>query len=236
MLGYIRGKLVSATDDGRRVILTSEPWGVGYSVLVPNTAEAAGDQPGKVIELHLHTHVREDALELFGFRTPFEKEVFLSLLTVSGIGPRVGLGLLSKVPATDLVALLLAGDKDSLTQFPGVGKKTAERLVLELKDSIKKRIESGDWAHLTAAVPSGAAGASKTAKDARGKAVAPASAAFEAIVQFKEAREALMGLGYREQQAADALKRVTAAGDGESDSKQWSTETLIRLALRELRS
>jgi Holliday junction DNA helicase RuvA len=231
MLGYIRGKLVSATDDGRRVIQTSEPWGVGYSVLVPNSAESAADQPGKVIELHLHTHVREDALELFGFRTAFEKEVFLSLLTVSGIGPRVGLGLLSKVPATDLVALLLAGDKDALTQFPGVGKKTAERLVLELKDSIAKRIESGDWAHL-------AVSAKNSVKTPRNgiepKSKAPVSAAIEAIVQFKEAREALVGLGYREQQAVEVLKRVTIPTEGET--QQWNTETLIRLALRELRT
>jgi Holliday junction DNA helicase RuvA len=108
--------------------------GVGYDVLVPlSTFYAVGD-PGTPVVLRIHTHVREDALLLYGFATPLEQTLFERLITVSGIGPKLALAVLSGIESGELVAAIRQADIVRLTRIPGVGKKTAERLVLELKD------------------------------------------------------------------------------------------------------
>jgi holliday junction DNA helicase RuvA len=91
-----------------------------------------------VVQLHIYTHVRQDALQLFGFLTPREKEIFLLLLGVSGIGPKVALNILSGISSQELHQALLGEDSQRIQRIPGVGKKTAERIVLELKDKVKK--------------------------------------------------------------------------------------------------
>jgi Holliday junction DNA helicase RuvA len=110
--------------------------GVGYDVLVPlSTMYAIGD-PGAKVALRIHTHVREDALQLFGFATTLEQQLFERLISVSGIGPKLGLSVLSGIEPEELMRAIRASDVARLTRIPGVGKKTAERLVLELKDRL----------------------------------------------------------------------------------------------------
>jgi Holliday junction DNA helicase RuvA len=111
--------------------------GVGY--LVHLSLQSMGKLPpeGARAQLRCYTHVREDALQLFGFLTPEEEELFHLLISVSGVGPRLALNILSGMPATELAVSILHGELARLTRIPGVGKKTAERLVLELKDKIK---------------------------------------------------------------------------------------------------
>jgi Holliday junction DNA helicase RuvA len=110
--------------------------GVGYDVLVPlSTMYAIGD-PGARVALRIHTHVREDALQLFGFATTLEQQLFEKLISVSGIGPKLGLSVLSGIEPEELVRAIRTGDVARLTRIPGVGKKTAERLVVELKDRL----------------------------------------------------------------------------------------------------
>jgi Holliday junction DNA helicase RuvA len=135
MIGYLRGKLLAATPE--RLLL--DAGGVGYEVAISlfTFSEVERTPAGQEIALHVHTHVREDALALYGFATAGEKELFLRLVTVSGIGPRLAQTILSGLPAPDLLQAIAAGDVARLTRIPGVGKKTAERMVVELRDRLQ---------------------------------------------------------------------------------------------------
>jgi Holliday junction DNA helicase RuvA len=114
--------------------------GVGYDVIVPlSTMYAIGD-PGARVELRIHTHVREDALQLYGFATQLEQTLFEKLIAVSGIGPKVALSILSGIEPAELTRAIRSSDVARLTRIPGVGKKTAERVVLELKDRLPQSI------------------------------------------------------------------------------------------------
>jgi Holliday junction DNA helicase RuvA len=108
--------------------------GVGYEVLVPLSTFYAVGEPGAQVMLRTYTHVREDALQLYGFATPLEQTLFERLLAVSGIGPKLALAVLSGIETSDLVAAIRQGDVARLTRIPGIGRKTAERMVVELKD------------------------------------------------------------------------------------------------------
>jgi Holliday junction DNA helicase RuvA len=110
--------------------------GVGYDVAVPLSTFYTVGEPGARIALRIHTHVREDALQLFGFGTALELTLFERLISVSGIGPKVALGVLSGIEPDSLVRAIRSGDVARLVKIPGVGKKTAERLVVELKDRL----------------------------------------------------------------------------------------------------
>jgi Holliday junction DNA helicase RuvA len=132
MIGFLRGVLLHKSPQD----LLLDVSGVGYRVLVPiSTFCRLGDQ-GTQAQLLIHTHVREDQLVLYGFATPAELELFEKLISVSGVGPKVALGVLSGIEADDLVQAIRGNDVARLTRVPGVGKKTAERLILELKDKI----------------------------------------------------------------------------------------------------
>jgi Holliday junction DNA helicase RuvA len=110
--------------------------GVGYAVSVPlSTFYAVGD-PGAAVVLRVHTHVREDALQLFGFATPLEQLLFERLIAVSGIGPKLALAVLSGIESGELVTAVRHNDVARLTRIPGVGRKTAERLTIELRDRL----------------------------------------------------------------------------------------------------
>ncbi len=111
--------------------------GVGYRVTIPLSTFYRIGEPGAEVTLLTHTHVREDALALFGFLTAAEQALFERLIEVSGVGPKLAVSILSGIEAPDLVAALRASDVVRLTRIPGVGKKTAERLVLELKDKVQ---------------------------------------------------------------------------------------------------
>jgi Holliday junction DNA helicase RuvA len=134
MIGYLRGRLLKATPER----LLVEAGGVGYSVAVSLvTFSELERRGGEVVELHVHTHVREDQLALYGFASERERELFERLITVSGIGPRLAQVVLSGLPTTDLLQAIAGGDVTRLTRIPGVGKKTAERMVVELRDALQ---------------------------------------------------------------------------------------------------
>lgn len=132
MIAHLKGTLI-VKEPSSVVIDVS---GVGYEVTIPlSTFYDLGDV-GSEMALIIHTHVREDALQLFGFRTPSEKELFLRLTSVSGIGPKLAIGILSGLPASELISAISGNNLAKLTAIPGVGKKTAERLVVELRDKV----------------------------------------------------------------------------------------------------
>jgi Holliday junction DNA helicase RuvA len=132
VIAWLRGRLLEKAPT--RVVL--DVHGIGYDVAVPvSTFYALGD-PGAEVTLRVHTHVREDALALYGFLTPFELAVFERLIATSGIGPKLALSVLSGIEAAELVQAVQRGDVARLTRIPGVGKKTAERICLELKDRL----------------------------------------------------------------------------------------------------
>lgn len=134
MIGYLRGRLLKATPER----LLVEAGGVGYDVAVSLvTFSELERKGGETVELHVHTHVREDQLALFGFASERELELFERLIKVSGIGPRLAQVVLSGLPTTDLLQAIAAGDVTRLTRIPGVGKKTAERMVVELRDALQ---------------------------------------------------------------------------------------------------
>jgi Holliday junction DNA helicase RuvA len=114
--------------------------GVGYLVYLPSNAVSIAGAPGDEIKLYTHLHVREDVLALYGFMTPEELKMFETLTTVSGIGPKLGLAMLSAMTVEQLTMAIAAGDANTLRQVPGIGKKTSERVVLELKDKIENEI------------------------------------------------------------------------------------------------
>lgn len=132
MIGALTGRIVDKQPE--RLVVDVQ--GVGYQLHVPlSTFYELGD-PGATVSLRVHTYVREDTLALYGFATPLELQVFERLITISGVGPRLALAVLSGIEPPDLVRAVMQGDVDRLTRIPGVGKKTAERIGLELKDRL----------------------------------------------------------------------------------------------------
>ncbi len=132
MIGHLRGRLLEKRPN--QVIV--EVQGVGYDVTIPvSTFYQLPEPPGET-QLFIYTHVREDALALYGFRTPREKQVFEKLISVSGIGPKLAITVLSGLEVNELVPAIRSNDVMKLTRIPGVGRKTAERLVLELRDKL----------------------------------------------------------------------------------------------------
>ncbi|MCU0587636.1 MAG: Holliday junction branch migration protein RuvA [Syntrophobacteraceae bacterium] len=173
MIGHLCGKLHHKSPE--QIILDVN--GVGYCVQVPLSTFYELPGPGGQVSLHIHTHVREDALQLYGFRTADEREIFLALVTVNGVGPRLAVSILSGISPDELRRVLMSQDHRRLQAVPGVGRKIAERIVLELRDRWKER---GDKAEETA--PAGQGG------DAHA-----------------DALSALMNLGYRASEAGKAL-------------------------------
>jgi holliday junction DNA helicase RuvA len=177
--------------------------GVGYEVFIPLSTFYSLPNLNESLSLSIHTHVREDAIQLFGFLTPQEKETFVLLTSVSGIGPKLGLSVLSALPVGDLVSAIRAGDVEKLTTVPGIGTKSASRLVLELKDKVTRL-----HPELVQAVD-----APRQEQDAT----------------FEDAMSALVNLGYRPQDAKDALKQVK-----KSAPEPIMLKDIIRESLKEL--
>ncbi len=155
--------------------------GVGYQVSVPLSTYCAIPDAGEDIGLHIHTHVREDSLSLFGFLTQAEKDLFLLLVGVSGIGPKLALVVLSSLSVQDLSDALQASDDARLCTIPGIGKKSAARMVLELKDKIRL---------IMPAVP------------------APLTAAAVVSDDVEDVVSALINLGYKRPQAEETVRKV----------------------------
>jgi Holliday junction DNA helicase RuvA len=132
MIAFLRGRLFSKSPNQAIV----ECGGVGYDATISVATFTALPPEGAEARLYIYTHVREDALALFGFAEPQEKRLFEKLLTISGIGPKLAITVLSGIDSGRLVTAIRAGDHATLTRVPGIGKKTAERVVLELKDKL----------------------------------------------------------------------------------------------------
>lgn len=138
MIAFLRGRVLEKHPS--RVIV--DVGGVGYDVAVPLSTFYGVGEPGAEVSLRVHTHVREEALTLFGFLTALELAVFERLIAVSGIGPKLALAVLSGIEPRDLVAAVQRNDIARMTAIPGVGKKTAERIVLEMKDRLPRALEA----------------------------------------------------------------------------------------------
>lgn len=134
MIAALTGRLASKAPTH----VTIDVQGVGYAVHIPLSTYYALPDLDHVTSLRIHTHLREDAIQLYGFLTSEEKGAFLLLTGVSGIGPKLALGVLSALSVTDLVSAVRAGDVEKLETVPGVGKKSAARLALELKDKVER--------------------------------------------------------------------------------------------------
>ena len=128
------GKLSGTLTDKAPTEITLDVVGVGYQIFIPLSVFYRLPEIGARVSLYTHTHVREDALQLFGFLGPEEKQVFLLLIGVSGIGPKLAVNILSGIPAEDLARALKESDQPRLLSIPGVGKKLAERMIVELRD------------------------------------------------------------------------------------------------------
>ncbi len=178
--------------------------GVGYEVFIPLSTFYSLPNVDEITTLSIHTHVREDAIQLFGFLTRQEKDAFLLLTTVSGIGPKSALGILSALPVMDLVSAVQSGDVEKLESVPGIGKKTAGRLVLELKEKVVK-LQPG-----------------------LGHAIETRSGRQEAAID--DALSALTNLGYRAQDAKEALKEVVRAKPEAATLQELIRESLKQLA------
>ncbi len=200
MIAYLSGKLLAR--QAASVIVDVN--GVGYEVSIPLSTFYDLEEPGAAVQLSIYTQVREDAIQLYGFKTPREREIFVTLLTVNGVGPKLALAMLSGLSPDELISAIRSGDLARLTRLPGVGRKTAERLVLELRDKIA-----------TLATPGleGAVGVTPTP-------ATPADALRE------DALSALLNLGYQRAAADKAIK--TATGEGAANTVQ----ALIRRSLQ----
>lgn len=200
MIGRLSGIVLEKRPD-RAVIDAS---GVGYELHVPLGTFAALPAVGERGSLHVHTHVREDALLLFGFATPAEKALFERLITVAGIGPRLALAVLSGLPLPELVGAIAASNVKRLSSIPGVGKKLAERLGVELKDKV------------AGILPASSA--------------APVEAAPEPGGLLEDAVGALLNLGYRKPQAEAAVR--AASGSVEAGDLPALLSAALRLLSR----
>jgi len=203
MIGRLSGTVIASRPD--EVVV--DVGGVGYRVQIPlSTFYKLVEAPGSV-SLYVHTHVREDAILLFGFWTDVERAAFLKLIAVSGIGPKIALAVLSGIGVADLERAVHEGDRNVLERIPGIGRKTAERVLLELKDR-------------------------STARRAPGRApTATTTAAFDggAAHPDVDAVSALVHLGYSDRDAYDAI--VAARRELGPDGP---IEGLLRTALRAL--
>ena len=198
MYAFIEGEVCEKLNGS----LTLLAGGVGYLLNCSNNTLQAAPSLGEKMRCYTFLSVREDAMEFFGFASREEKELFLQLTSVSGIGPKTALGLLGSMSLRDLNLAILLGDVNALSRAPGIGKKTAQRIALELKDKISQASVS---AHADEGAP-------------------VASAAFTEADSASEAVEALIALGYSSTEARSAVSQIRGQAD--------TPEDLIRLALR----
>ena len=218
MLAYLQG-IIKERQNGEMILTTgSEAQGfVGYQVKTPDHPRYDDTYiEGGRAEVYLYTHVREDAFDLYGFRSRMEKNFFMTLISVSGVGPKMALGLLSHSDDQALIEMILTEDKAGLTNISGVGRKTAERMVLELKDSIQKKIDAG----ILAGRATGSPGTKGSVAEAAG------ATADRTSKLYMEAYLALQGLGYKEIQAK---QMVDAALKKQSVSR---VEDVVKMALQ----
>lgn len=185
MISYVRGELASVEPDKAVV----DVGGVGYGVFMPQQALSMLPSPGSEVKLYTYLNVKEDAMQLFGFLTKDDLEIFKLVIGVSGIGPKGGLNILSCMTPDDLRFAIMSGDAKAISAAPGIGKKTAEKLILELRDKVDIETVLDHAAHEndTVQVTSGAAESSMQA----------------------EAVQALTALGYGNAESLQAVKKTS---------------------------
>ena len=180
MIAVLRGSISEKTPS--RVIV--DVGGVGYDVLVPLSTFYVLGEPGAAVTLRIHTHVREDLLALYGFITRLEQDLFERLISINGVGPKLALAVLSGIEPAELIRAIRTQDVGRLTRIPGIGKKTAERIGLELKDRLPASLQISE----------------------------PAPAASTAADQLRDdLLSALVNLGYQRPVAEKAVERVLQA-------------------------
>ena len=201
MIAMLTGQLVSKGTDQ---IIIEVAGGVGYRVLIPLSTFYSLPDDGTV-KLHIHTHVREDALLLYGFLTADERALFILLLSVAGVGPKLALNILSHASPGDLRQAISRSDVKKLATLPGIGNKSAERLVLELKEKVNKLDLSGDLLE-------------------RGRDTAMTLSSPD---QTEDALSALLNLGYKDVQARKALAAIVI-------TPETPLEEILKSALKSL--
>lgn len=200
MISYIRGELISADSD----VIIVEAGGIGYNINVPLSILDELPSVGEEVRIHTHFQVREDAMQLFGFLTRDELQLFRLLIGVNGIGPKAGLSILSTLGPDDLRFAVLSGDSKAIARAQGVGSKTAQKVILELKD--KLNLEDAFEQKLS----NQAVRTSRKDGDA-----------------LSEASQALVALGYS---ATDAMKAVRSV----EGAAEMDTEALLKQALKKI--
>lgn len=201
MISYIRGEFVAVEKE--KVII--DVGGVGYGIFVPESAMGLLPQIGNEVKLHTYLNVREDAMQLFGFLTRDDLEIFKLLIGVSGIGPKGGLSILSKLTADDLRFAIMSGDSKAISAAPGIGKKTAEKVIIELKDKldIEEILNPSDSETKSAIKMDGSANEIQS-----------------------EAVQALVALGYGSTESLKAVNKV--------NSENMTVEEVLKQALKNL--
>lgn len=205
MIAYLSGKLISKHATSAIV----DVGGVGYDVAIPLSTFYELGEVGEPVQLRVYTHVREDALQLYGFKTARERELFLQLISVNGVGPGLAIKLLSGMNADEMIASIRTNNLVRLVAIPGVGRKTAERLVVDLRDKI-------------AALSSPALEEEFAAK------AAEAGVPTTAEAMRNDAMSALGNLGYQKAAAEKAVKNAIDEGG------ELSVEVILRRSLRSL--
>lgn len=203
MIAHLSGTLLS--KQATSVIL--DVGGVGYEVTIPVSTFYDLEDVGGNVQLRVYTHVREDALQLYGFKTARERELFLKIISVSGIGPKLGITLLSGMSADELIASIRTNNLARLTLIPGVGRKTAERLIMELREKVAE-LSSAQLEEELGAKPEVS---EPTADTARG-----------------DALSALLNLGYQRSAAEKAIDAALNEGG------EITVESILRRSLKKL--
>lgn len=201
MIAFLSGKLIDKTANS--VIL--DVGGVGYEVAIPLSTFYEIGEVGETVELRIYTNVREDAIQLFGFKTQREKELYLKLISVQGVGAKSGITMLSGMSADEMIAAVRTENLAKLTSIPGVGRKTAERLVVELRDKV-----------------------GELSADISAEASMAAAAGVGTDGIFDDALSALVNLGYQRSAAEKALQQVR------QDGVEPNVQKLLRSALQRL--
>jgi Holliday junction DNA helicase RuvA len=200
MIARIKGTLIHKSIG--HVVVDAQ--GIGYRVFIPLSTFYELPDTGQTVALNIHTHVKEDAIHLFGFHKPEDQDIFQMLISVAGIGPKLALNILSGIPAGEFLRAVTQGNLGRLISIPGVGKKTAERMLVELKDRILK-VEL---------------------REARAD-QQPETADDEAIKE--DALSALINLGYKSTVARNVIDRIIAVS-----SAKLSLDVLLKEALKTL--
>lgn len=201
MIGYLSGKILEKSAN----FVIIDVGGVGYEVHIPLSTFYELGEVGADTSLRIYTYVREDAIQLFGFKSARERDLYLKLISVQGVGAKSGITMLSGMNSDEIIAAIRTDNLAKLTAIPGVGKKTAERLVIELRDKIGE-LSSGVSSEVSMS--------------------AGASIGGEGI--FDDALSALVNLGYKKDAAENALSRSL------KDGTELNVQKLLRSALQRL--